>query len=233
MTTDNASGGFDGTGPEPPPDPQARGTRTREDRYNAMARLYQESGFAFHDEYQEALNQARRPVPRRTRLTPALVDRAADELERGAWPRDLWVMLNVPEGTWRSWMARGEEAANAADQSDESEAAEREIPDEPDERALAAELYLVVGRSRAAIERVYRRAVVNLAAAGNPGWKAAVWLLARFSPQHYNEQVEARTEEAVTKILAAVRDADDVSADDYERLVRALERARADRLGAC
>ena len=232
MTTDNASGGFDGTGPEPPPDPQSRGARTREDRYNAMAQLYQQSGLAFHDEYQEALSQARRPVPRRTRLTSALVDRAADELERGAWPRDLGVMLNVPEGTWRSWMAKGEEAANAPDQSDESEAAEREIVD-ADERALAAELYLVVERSRAAIARVYRRAVVNLAAAGNPGWKAAVWLLARFSPQHYNEQVEARTEEAVTKILTAVRDAEDVSADDYERLVRALERARADRLGAC
>lgn len=154
-----------------------------------------------------SVKASRKAPPKVTELTPKLVDRANDELAGGAWPRDLPAMLNVGRHRWEKWVKEGEDDL------------------EKDRDTPAAELAGMLARARACIERALREAIKVLAAAGKD-WKAAAWLLARMSPERYNERVEALVEEHLTKLLKALRDADDVTEADFEKVVRALEQAR-------
>ncbi len=206
MTDQRDTPQSDGKAPTPP---------GRRDRYTQLAKLYCEAGEAFHDEYEAALREAGRVPVRRTVLTETLVQDAIEELARGVWPSELPVCLNVPDKDWKKWLRQGEEIA-----------ASEGGPVTGDEYLLA-HLYATVGRSSTAIQVALRRALVNFAAAGNPAWKSAAWLLAKFAPHRYNDAVEAKTEENLAKVFKALRDSPDITADDYERIVKAVEAARS------
>ncbi len=212
---DNGRGAPPGEPPLPPaPAPVLGRPSGRENKYEMLARAYLAAGRPFHDAYREAIAASLVVPPRRTVLTQTLIAAAIEEMAAGAWPRDLPDMLNVPKNEWAKWIKKGEQDTAS------------------DEESLEADLYAVIARVGAVTEREFRRGLVNLAMTGAPTWGAFGWLLARFRPDRYNEQVDARVEMKLTEIMRALRDSAEVSAEDFEKFVRALEQAKRDGLGA-
>jgi hypothetical protein len=149
---------------------------------------------------------ARAKPPQRTTIDDKLLDDACNELAGGAWPKDLPTVLGVASRRWRGWLETGER-----------DHAEGE--DTPE-----ADLWGVVSRSKSRLEQAYRSALLTMALTSK-NWQAASWLLARLTPRVYSEQVTKEVEGEVLRLLQVVRDS--VDPETYDKIVAALESARA------